>query len=104
MCDCLEKTEENLIKHLTERLGKDTTIQDVNIDESGYVNKGLSLGAGWKLFLPYAFKYTPTKKDGSAGKEKTFKTSIFPTFCPFCGLRFEKKEELFPVQNETENG
>lgn len=93
MCDCLEKSEERLIGHVTDNLKKEVKIKEVNKSDSGYVNKGLtfSAGGGWKLLLPFHVKYTPLKKDGSEGKEKTYKTNVFPTFCPFCGKPMETK-------------
>lgn len=89
MCDCLKKSEEKLIGHVTENLKKDWTIKEINEKESGYTNKGLvfSSGGGWKLYIPFEVKYTPVKKDGSDGKEKTYKTNVFPNFCPFCGKK-----------------
>lgn len=96
MCDCLKKSEEKVTEHLTETL-KERGIDIVEIDksESGYANKGLSLGknGGWKLFLPFELKYTPRKKDGSEGKEKTHKASMYPPFCPFCGNKMEELTE-----------
>jgi hypothetical protein len=93
MCDCLKKSEENLIAHVAENLKKDYPIKEVNEKESGYVNKGLvfSNPGGWKLFLPFELKYTLVKKDGTPGKEKTYKTNVFPTYCPWCGGKMNNK-------------
>lgn len=92
MCDCLNKSEERLITHLSEQIGKDQKIKEVNKSDSGYTCKGLTLskGGGWKVILPFEFKYTPFKKDGTPGKEKVYKTNVFPSFCPFCGKEMER--------------
>lgn len=64
-------------------------VAEWNEKDSGYVNRLLSLGSGsnggWKLVMPFEVKYTPIKVNGTKGREVTYKTNIFPTFCPFCG-------------------
>lgn len=90
-CDCLEKSEKNLIDFLKTNFKESgKNIAAYNDEESGYVNKVLSFGdeGGWKLVMPFELLYTPIKANGEKGREVKYKTSIFPTYCPFCG---EKK-------------
>lgn len=91
MCKCLEESENNAIDYISEKLQK--RFKDVEIDkeESGYTNKVLSFSTGsWQLMMPFEVRYTFEKKDGSRSSGKVEKTSIFPTFCPFCGKKIER--------------
>lgn len=95
MCTCLKKSEEKIFNFVKEGLEKErTNIDSFNKEESGYVNQVLTfgdVGSGWKLVMPFEVKYTPRKKNGELGRECTYKTNIFPAFCPFCGKK--QKEE-----------
>ncbi len=87
MCDCLKKSEERVKDHLVEQRGL------VNVEEFGYDNTALTFGdndSDIKIYLPFSVSHKPIKKDGSIGNLKTHKVSIFPTFCPFCGVKLVK--------------
>lgn len=87
MCNCLDETTQSAIDLVSVKLRGRQTIKEINIADSGYVNRALTFGknGGWRLIFPIEVKYTPFLKDGSVGKEKTYKTNMFPSFCPFCG-------------------
>jgi hypothetical protein len=89
-CDCLKTSEKNIIDFVKkdfETNGK--KVSNFNDKESGYVNKVFSFGkdGGLKLVMPFEVAYTPIKANGTLGKEVKYKTSIFPTYCPFCGQK-----------------
>lgn len=91
MCNCLKKTTEKTIDFIKENFKKEgKKVSSYNEDDSGYLNRVLSFGSingGRKLVMPFELKYTPIKANGTHGREATYKTSIFPTYCPFCGKK-----------------
>lgn len=94
MCKCLKETTEKTIDFIKANFKKEgKKIAAYNEDDSGYVNRVLSFGnnGGWKLVMPFEVKYTPIKTNGTEGRETTYKTSIFPTYCPFCGKKQSAK-------------
>lgn len=94
MCKCLETTENNAIATISTKLQKRFKAIEVDKIESGYTNKVLAFSTGgWQLMMPFELRYTFEKKDGTRSSGKVEKTSIFPTFCPFCGVKIERKEE-----------
>jgi hypothetical protein len=84
-CDCLIESEKKMIAHVKEALSKEQSVDSWNERDSGYTTKAFFFTGGTKLTLPFEVKYTPLKKDGTQGKEKVYKTSILPSYCPFCG-------------------
>jgi len=85
MCTCIRESEKKISDHLIE------THKLTDVDEFGYANKAFIFDSyqSSKIYLPFEVVYTPTKKDGTKGRDKTLKTNIFPTFCPFCGVKYE---------------
>lgn len=96
MCNCLEKMEakikEKIIASRKER-GQSAIEQFVDEAESGFSCKGLSFSSGkWEFILPLQFKYILQKKDGTPEKRATtFKTNLYPSFCPICGKKQKSK-------------
>ena len=95
-CNCLESIEKQTIEHVEKTLRERQTIHSINTEESGFVNQSWFFGSGGvkagggqiKLTLPVEVKYTPIKSNGEKGKEKTYKTNVLPSFCPFCGKKY----------------
>lgn len=92
MCQCLKESENKLFAHLKEQISKDAKVKSFDESESHYLNKGLVFtgDGGWKLYMEYQIAYIPVKKDGSDGVPKKKTVNIFPTFCPFCGVKMKE--------------
>lgn len=102
MCNCLHESQEKIIAFVKDNMTKEgKKVAEWNENDSGYVNLVLSFGddgGGWKLVMPFEVKYTPIKANGTNGREVTYKTSIFPAFCPFCGKPMKEKTKMKPVK------
>jgi hypothetical protein len=94
MCKCLQVSEDNAIEHISKKLSERYSGFELNKEDSGYINKVLSFSTGGlHLIMPFEVRYTFQKKDGTRSSGKVEKTSIFPTFCPFCGIKIERKKD-----------
>jgi len=94
MCKCLDESQKKIFAFVKDNMIKEgKKVAEWNEDDSGYVNRVLSFGkdGGWKLVMPFEVKYTPIKVNGTNGREVTYKISIFPAYCPFCGKKTEDK-------------
>ena len=76
MCECVKKF--NLA--LREKTGDD----DAHI--AGLINAS----AGGKLYPELRYVYRKKKMDGTLAVKKS-EGILVPTFCPFCGVRYEKE-------------
>lgn len=102
MCNCLKESTKKILGFVKMNLAKEgKKIAEWNDADSGYVNRALSFGdnGGWKLIMPFEVKYTPVKANGTNGREVTYKTNIFPAFCPFCGKKTDKSK-MKPINGE----
>ena len=85
MCNCIKETEKKMIAFLIKEKGL------VNIQDCGFENEVLPLdGSQSKLLQPFVVEHIPLKKDGSLGKEKSFRTSVDMNYCPFCGVKINE--------------
>ena len=72
MCNCIEEINKRI---------KEQTKDDMAFIESVFVS---TLSEVPKI----SFRYNARKKDGTKSKNKT-EQIIIPTFCPFCGVKYE---------------
>lgn len=98
MCNCLNKSEQKLAAHLIVDKGL------TNVKQSHYANTAFTFDkkveGGRVLYLPFEIEYVPIKKDGTPGKQKTFKVNVTPSFCPFCGKSLKDEETPKKPENE----
>jgi hypothetical protein len=95
MCNCLDKMEKMIkgkIISTRKEKGQSGISEFVDESESGFTCKGLSFASGkWEFILPVQFKYILEKKDGTPEKRTTtYKTNLYPSFCPVCGKKTKK--------------
>jgi hypothetical protein len=92
MCDCFEKGSEKIKELLVEQLKKDDS-GFIKVVSAGYKNRCfcLSGNSSAPINLPFEIKYKRELKNRKI-KEKTVETGILPSYCPFCGEKFNKEE------------
>lgn len=87
MCTCMNKMEEKIKNMLVE------SKKIPNVKDFYFSSKMLSMDDGkWHLMLPFELTYIPIKVDGTKGREKTIKTNMGLTYCPFCGVKYKSEE------------
>ena len=80
MCNCIETIKEQMLKNMTEQKGFTEVI-----DEPFFVNYAI---------YPVVKPYFPIKGAYMEGKRKRkFEVSFYPTFCLFCGEKYEEESE-----------
>lgn len=74
MCDCIDKVQQKLAEHFPE----------------AKIDVGFQLGENSLSVKPsgLGFEFQEFKKDGTPKPKKTHR-SLVPTFCPFCGVKYE---------------
>lgn len=91
-CNCIETLNNKVLqarrKDFPDREYKDITMYG----DFGFKNIALGLGGGGELKPYFEFKlgYTFIKTNGQISFPKTETVSIYPTYCPFCGRKYEK--------------
>jgi len=76
----------NCIKDVDQKIKKQTNDPDACVDWAI-----VGLFAGHPQYLPKInYTYRKSDKKGTLTK-KTFEGTIIPTFCPFCGVKYEIK-------------
>jgi hypothetical protein len=76
MCDCIEKVKDALNRKMQEERGFTEIVEEVD-----FVNHSI---------YPTVKPYFPTKGKYRQGKRVvTFKISVYPTYCPFCGEKID---------------
>ena len=94
MCDCEKTMGELLKKELKKRVENEPGFQEIK--DSYFANKVYVLTDNSlniaPIMLPYKIEYT--RKAKSSGKVRTYKKeiNIRPSFCPFCGVKYEKEK------------
>lgn len=90
MCKCRSEIEAKLTEHFKEKQPAATAHRAVLM--------GYALGIGAESLSMYTVGCMPIEltakypmKGGTLQKQKTTKQSMFFTFCPFCGEKYEVK-------------
>lgn len=89
-CNCVDNLEQNTLDHLKGQY-KERSYEDVSgWSETGLQNVAFGLGEGGcrKPYFLYKSRYTFTKTNGQTSALKTENVNIYPTYCPFCGLKY----------------
>ena len=73
MCHCIREINKKI---------KEQTKDDMAFIESVFLINTLS------EVPKISFRYNERKKDGTKSKKKT-EQNLIPTFCPFCGVKYE---------------
>ncbi len=93
MCDCAKLIAEKIKGHVVKEIEKEPGYQGVN--DAYFTNQTLVLSKNGlthaPIWVPFTVKYTRKAKNGNVREYKR-ETSIRPSFCPFCGKEYGKKE------------
>ena len=84
-CDCMKDSENKIKEHLSNRK---TNPEGFEIFESDWEYK--SWYPKVRLYANYIVKSTFKKKDGTTSKPKNEHVSIYFTYCPFCGKKYDE--------------
>ena len=89
MCNCIETVSKKAREHIKEDVEKRITVAQW-LNEGVFDNIGFGMNGFNKIGIPFIAEYRLKKKDGT-GEHKIRKKIVFidPTFCPFCGEKFE---------------
>ena len=81
MCDCIERTEQEYIKHLKKT---DSNFENVDV-EVEFANKALMFDSGKvEVGLPMNINWVHVAKSGRTSN-KSKKVNFIMQYCPFCG-------------------
>lgn len=91
MCNCHSETTAKLREHVTAQLPEGAVGLDLEL--GGYVfGLGGPDGLSHRAALPVQITYQAPKKTGGMKSVKQ-KISMRATYCPFCGVKYEKDAE-----------
>ncbi|MFZ4413624.1 MAG: hypothetical protein ACOYOV_11110 [Bacteroidales bacterium] len=85
-CDCLEKTKQKIIEKISNDPNKR---KGYKIIEGDYEHK--SWYPNVRLYVNFIVKSSFEKVDGSTSKPINEHVSIYFTYCPFCGKKFNNQ-------------
>ena len=91
MCECIEKTTNEVEKHILKEIKREIGFQDVTasyFENVPFLIVGSTIEQR-KIALPFIVEYQ--RKGKKSGKVRTYKknTTVFPTYCPFCGEEYK---------------
>jgi len=84
-CDCLKKVSELAVKHVTDT----STLKSFKVKDFRWKNS--SIYPKQRIYSVIELNYTFERVDGNESKTKNDSISIFYTYCPFCGLKYENE-------------
>ena len=92
MCNCINEVTKNARKTLREKVESERPKVHEWIEEGDFMHIGFSLSGGpTKIGMPFVIEYRIQKTNGEPAKNVTTRnTSVFPTYCPFCGKKYAK--------------
>lgn len=91
MCNCHSETTKTLREHVAKQLPEGAVGLDLELQ--GYVfSLGGADGINHRAAMPVAIEYQAPKKTGGMKTVKQ-KISMRATFCPFCGVKYDKETE-----------
>lgn len=91
MCNCHSETTKTLREHVAKQLPEGAT--GLELDLKGYVfSLGGADGINHRAAMPVEIVYQAPKKNGDMKTVKQ-KINMRATFCPFCGVKYDKEAE-----------
>lgn len=91
MCNCLEETTEALQKKIVADVESKNKVSEW-IEKGKYQHKSFSMNGGnSKIGMPVIAQYRIIKTNGEPARNiTTVNVSVYPTYCPFCGVKYEQ--------------
>ncbi len=83
-CTCISKNSAALI----ERIKAGHKENNFKLISSRFDHE--SIFPNHRIYMPFKYQYTFTKKDGSTSRTTTKHVNVMFTYCPFCGGKFPK--------------
>ncbi len=89
-CDCLSKVEETIKKRFATE--KEKMLNGYKFIDGSW--ECHSFYPKFRLYSNYTIKSSFEKKDGTESKPKIEHVSIFYSYCPFCGKKYQQRDEV----------
>lgn len=92
MCNCIDETSKKIIEKLKSDNPEKTYNESLNgFMGTGFANQCVSFSenGGNKLYNEFRIESTFIKTNGDTSKPKKETISIYPSFCCFCGVKFD---------------
>lgn len=88
MCECIEKVISNAKDHMAEKINKEFGVQ--SIGRAYFENQIFYMESGRQIpfSIPFVVEYERKSRKGNTRDYKK-KTNVFPTYCCFCGEKYE---------------
>ncbi|MDF2851669.1 MAG: hypothetical protein K0S31_2354 [Sphingobacterium multivorum] len=93
MCTCIDDQEKRILEHLCEQFPEREYDKQLNSWQgTGFKNKAIVIGdkKGIFLYQEFCVNYTFTKTNGEKSKEKKQTINLNPSYCIFCGEKFDQ--------------
>ena len=87
-CDCLKIVEDNVVKEIAKRESR----RNFKYDEACWEHS--SIYPKVRLYVNFMTRGTFEKKDGTRSRPQNNFTSIFFTYCPFCGKKYPEQKPI----------
>lgn len=81
-----EKITDTTLSLLRER-GNERIVEG-RFKNTGFAMSGLTIGQH-QSYNPFEYVAVARKKDGTDAKPKTKTVSLYHSYCPFCGIKYE---------------
>ena len=91
-CNCLEEVEEEIKKLILKEISDEIGFQKITSSRFKHLPfLILDSKVSQKIAMPFIVEYE--RKAKTSGKVRTYKkeTNIFPSFCPFCGVKYDEE-------------
>jgi hypothetical protein len=91
MCDCINTVTEKILAKQAEQKPERTILPLEEFDGEGLGNRAFTFGSGdgYKMFVPFVYRYTFKKTNGETSKTRKETVNMFFTYCPFCGTKYD---------------
>lgn len=91
MCDCINETTAALQEKIVADVEKKNKINEW-LEKGKYQHKSFSMSGGpSKIGMPVIVQYRIEKVNGEPAKNITTQhITVYPTYCPFCGVKYEE--------------
>jgi len=86
-CDCIEKVSSNCRAHMHSKIAETIGFQRMTSDKFDNEVLWMSGDTHVPISIPFTVSYERKAKNGNVREYKKT-TSVFPTYCPFCGTKY----------------